>query len=79
LRSCVTIITNNYQPFHARHKEYLVLLWETRDTRFPRKTIPRYVESVSYNDFESQSVEDEFLVSALLPGPRKARTASATS
>jgi hypothetical protein len=46
-------------PFHARNKEYTVLLWETRDTRFPRKTIPRYVESVSYDDFESQSVEDE--------------------
>ena len=35
-----------------------------RDTRFPRKTIPRHVESVSYDDFESQSVEDELKVEA---------------
>jgi hypothetical protein len=33
---------------------------ETRDTRFSRKTILRYVESGSYSDFEPQSVEDEF-------------------
>lgn len=31
-----------------------------RDTRFSRRTTAHYVESGSYSDFESQSVEDEF-------------------
>ena len=52
-------VSPSLPPFHARNKEYMTLIWDTRDTRFPRKTIPRYVESVSYDDFESQSVEDE--------------------